>query len=188
MLKWSNILVPSLVAIAAGWFVGIAFWDTSKQAFLVGLSVIAAGVLVRLARGLPFTAADHYEVDEIRGLTNAMRQIVRSLRILITAVLLSMLGLVIAKPFIDTLQAAPKFVPYISYIEHSVSGALGFVLTYVSWRMLQVVKGDQDLTELQSKFIVRAVERRQAKIFDQQQADTSTSPFKSPEGYGRRIQ
>jgi hypothetical protein len=44
--------------------VDVKSWDELKAGLLVALSVMAAGVLVRLARGLPFTAVDHYEVDE----------------------------------------------------------------------------------------------------------------------------
>lgn len=188
MSRWSNIVVPVLVAVAAGNLVGVGFWDASKQGLLVSLSVIAAGVLVRLARGLPFTTADHYEVDEIRKLTRAVTQIARSLRVLVMFVLAGMFGLVVAKPLLDLALATPQVAQYISYVEGGISAVLAFILSYVFWRMMQVVKGDQDLTELQSAFVVRAVERRQAKRFDEQQVVASSTPFKSPESYGRIIQ
>ncbi len=188
MLRWSNILVPALAAFAAGWLVRVTVWDDSKQGLLVALSVIAAGVLVRLARGLPFTTPDHYEVDEIRKLTEAIRQIVRSLRLLIMFVLAGMFGLVVAKPLFDLAKATPSVAPHAGHVESAVSALLAFILTYVVWRMLQVVKGDQDLTELQSSFVVRAVERRQGKRYEEQQAKSNAKPFKAPENYGQRIQ
>lgn len=187
MVRWSNLAVPLGAGGIAAWLVSIAFWDTSKQGLLVGLSVIAAGVLVRLARGLPFTNADQYELDEIRGLTAAMSQIARSLRVLVKAVLSGMIGLVVAKPLLAFVQSVDAFSRYEAWFERSMSFFLGFAITYVLWRMLQVVKGDQDLTELQSRFVVRSVERRQAKLFDQQRIDGATA-FKAPEGYGRQIQ
>ncbi len=188
MTRWTNILVPLVVGVAAGWLVAVPFWDGSKQGLLVGLSVIAAGVLVRLARGLPFTTADQYEVEEIRKLTRAVAQIIRSLRILITAVLAGMLGLVLVKPILDSVQSVQLLSKYSMYVEKTLSGALAFILTYVVLRMLQVVKGDQDLTELQSYFVVRAVERKHAKRFDEQIASNQSQIFKNPEGYGRTIQ
>lgn len=188
MIRWRNIIIPALAAFAAGRFVSVAFWDASKQGLLVALSVIAAGVLVRLARGLPFTTPDHYEVDEIRRLTKAVSQIIRSLRVLIALVLMGMIGLVLAKPLLDFARDMPQAATYIGYIEAVISGALGLILGYVFFRMLQVVKGDQDLTELQATFVVRAVERKQAKRFEELQTKSATAPFKNPEGYGRPIQ
>jgi hypothetical protein len=75
MVRWRTILLPLLIGAICWRWVSVDFWDASKQALLVCLSVIAAGVLVRLARALPFTFADQYELDEIRSLTKAVSQI-----------------------------------------------------------------------------------------------------------------
>src|SRR5829696_416422 len=125
MIRWFNILVPVVAALAAGRFVSIAFWDASKQGLLVALSVIAAGVLVRLARGLPFTTPDHYEVDEIRKLTKAVEQIMRSLRALITLTLAGMVALVLAKPVLEFASSISQISKYASNIEALLSGIIG---------------------------------------------------------------
>jgi uncharacterized protein YacL len=148
--------------------------------------VIAAGVLVRLARALPFTTSDQYELDEIRRLTKAVAQIARSLRALLIAVLVGMIGLVVAKPIVAAAKEAPIFEAYAPQIEGLVSGILGFILAYVLFRMLQIVRGDQDLTDLQSGFVVRAVERKQADRFAKQQ--DGAIPFKQPEDFGKPLQ
>jgi hypothetical protein len=75
MIRWRSIVLPLLVGGACYRWVSVEFWDSSKQALLVCLSVIAAGVMVRLARALPFTTADQYELEEIRSLTKAVSQI-----------------------------------------------------------------------------------------------------------------
>lgn len=183
-MRWFNAALPLVLGFITANCIAVSTWDECKQGLLVALSVIAAGVLVRLARGLPFTTPDHYELDEVRKLTAAVRQIIRSLRILVRIVLSGMIILVLAHPLISYItQIIPE---YALVIEKIISGVLGAILTYVLLRMLQVVKGDQDFTELQSQFIVRAVERRQGKKFEEQTAKTS-SEFKNPEGYGRQI-
>lgn len=187
MIRWSNIIAPLIAAAIAARFISVQFWDASKQGLLVALSVIAAGVLVRLARGLPFTTADHYELDEIRHLTRAVSQVLRSLRLLIIVVLAGMIGLIFAKPILELSLTVAQLGPYEDYVEAAISGTLGLILCYVLFRMLQVVRGDQDLTELQSSFIVRAVERRQAKNFEAQHTTGSPSSFKPPAGYGRVV-
>lgn len=188
MIRWQTLIFPVLAGCLAAGFVSVSFWDLSKQAFLVSLSVIAAGVLVRLARGLPFTNVDHYEVEEIRELTKAVDQIIRSLRALIVVVLIAMVFLVLAKSVVDIAKVAQFTMPYCERIEEFVSGLLGFLIGYIFMRMVQVIQGDYDLTKLQSKFVVRAVERKQANQFDALETKSRNAPFKNPEGYGKIMQ
>ena len=68
-----------------------------------------------------------------------------------------------------------------------LSGLIGLFLAYVFVRIIDVVRGDYDLVSLQGSFMVRAVERRQGKRFEEQQNAPSAGPFQTPEGYGRRI-
>jgi hypothetical protein len=187
MIRWQTLIIPILAGGLAAAFVSVNFWDLSKQAFLVSLSVIAAGVLVRLARGLPFTNVDHYEVEEIRDLTKAVDQICRSLRALIFVVLLAMVFLVLAKPVVEAAKLAQITAPYGERIVQISSGLLGFLIGYIFMRMVQVIQGDYDLTKLQSKFVVRAVERKQLKQFDGLDPKVGKAQFKNPEGYGKII-
>jgi hypothetical protein len=140
----------------------------------------------RLARGLPFTSVDHYEVDEVRQLTRAVDQIMRSLKLLILVVLIGMVALVVALPLqkaIETnLSANGRF-----WVGCVISGFIGLTLSYVCSRMWQVIRGDQELTTLQSAFVVRAVERKQAKRFEDQISSTEAVKFKAPDGYGNLI-
>jgi hypothetical protein len=187
MIRWKTLVVPLIVGGLAFHFVGLGFWDTSKQAILVSLSVIAAGALVRLARGFPFTSPDHYEVDEIRNLAVAIEKIIRALRALILFVLAVMVMLVIAKPGRDFIVSIVPEAGQSLWVEQGLSAILGFMLAYVFMRMVQVVQGDYDLTILQSGFLVRAVERRQAKAFEELERKGGPSKFKNPEGYGKII-
>lgn len=185
MIRWKTLIVPFVAGVLSFLTVSLGFWDSTKQAILVSLSVIAAGSLVRLARGFPFTAPDHYEVSEIRALATAVEQIIRALRALILVVLTTMVVLVFAKPARDWLAGLMLDSDQSATLEHILSGVLGFALAYVFMRMVQVVQGDYDLTILQSGFVVRAVERKQAKNFDELEKKGSSIKFKTPEGYGK---
>ncbi len=184
MVRWMNLIMPSLAGAVAFFFVGVGFWDASKQAFLVSMSVIAAGALVRLSRGFPFTVPDHYEVIEIRDIANAVEKIVRALRALIIVVFATMVVLVVAQPVWNFFANGATQT---AWLERLLSGIIGFMMAYAFTRMYQVVKGDYDLTILQSKFVVRAVERRQAKEFDDSEKKGSSTKFKNPDGYGKVI-
>lgn len=144
--------------------------------------------IVRLARGLPFTSPDLYELDEIRQLTQAIKQIVRALRILFVVTLAAMVALVVLKPLTAALAVAvPQ--PYSRYlIQYVALGLMGLVVGFVFSRMYSIVVGDYDLTLLQSKFLERAVERKQARRFEDRVIQPGADGFKSPEGFGRVIQ
>ena len=185
MIRWRNIIIPIIVGIVAC-LVDVTSWDELKAGLLVALSVMAAGVLVRLARGLPFTSVDHYELDEVRQLTRAVDQIMRSLKLLVLAVVIGMVALVIALPMQKALGAHVSVSAGV-WLGRAISGFIGLILAYVCSRMWQVVRGDQELTILQSKFVVRAVERKQAKRFEDQMSRTEGAPFKSPDSYGKLV-
>jgi hypothetical protein len=97
-----------------------------------------------------------------------------------------MVALVVALPLQKTLEthlsANGRF-----WIGCAISGFIGLTLSYVCSRMWQVIRGDQELTGLQSKFVVRAVERKQAKRFEDQISNADGVKFKSPEDYGKLV-
>jgi hypothetical protein len=183
--SWSIALLGA--GAAAGWYlIDAQFWDQNKQPLLVALSVVAAAVLVRLARGMPITNTDFFEVSEIRKLTAAVRQLMRSLRALIIATLGCMFALIAAKPLLEYFKSWPALSTDLD-AGRLMSALIALLTTYVFFRIIQVVYGDYDLVELQASYMIRTVERREARRFEEQHI-RSTEPFKTPEGYGKQIQ
>jgi hypothetical protein len=97
-----------------------------------------------------------------------------------------MIGLVVAKPLLQAAGRLPRLTDYAHQIEGLISGLLVALLAYVLFRMLQVVRGDRDLTELQARFVVRAVERKQADRFAKQRENSL--PFTQPPDFGKPLQ
>ena len=62
-VQWSHIVVPVGVGVVAGLTTSAAMWTGLSQALLSVVAIIAAGVLVRLARGVPFSAIDVLKAD-----------------------------------------------------------------------------------------------------------------------------
>jgi hypothetical protein len=188
MIRWGIIVVTVVAAFGAGRFLSVAFWDNAKPGMLVALSVIAAGVLVRLARGVPFNSPDQYEVEEARQLVNAVKQTMGALRALLFVVLVGMISLVAAKPTLDAIAGIDGAQLHLLYVEFTASAWIGALLTYAFVRIAQVVNGDRDVTNLQAKFLVRAVERRQARMFAELETKSADIGFENPEGYGKVVQ
>jgi len=188
MIIWRTAILPVAGAIFAGWFLTIGFWDDVRQSMLVALSVIAAAVLVRLARGLPFTATEEIEVEEARSVVHAVKQVMRSLQHLIRIALASMVWLVFLKPTAAYVVSFEPLKQHSTGIEIFLSGLTGLVLSYVFVRILDVLRGDYDVVNLQGDFMVRTVERRKAARFEQDHPASATEAFRAPEGYGKPIQ
>jgi hypothetical protein len=189
-VRWSHLLLPVVGAAAAAKLASVTFWDGSKAPLLTALSVIAAGVLVRLARGMPFTNPDQFELDEVRQIAAATKKSIRALRALIVIVFLCMGSVVFAKAVAEAGAAylathLPDLVPY---AEPAVSAFVGFLLTYVFVRIFAVIRGDVSLVDLQAQLLVKAVERKQSDRFGKALEKIDTPPMKNPEGYGKVIQ
>lgn len=184
-----RVLFPTLliaVAVAAWFFVPLSFWHESKAAVLSALSVLAAAVLVRLARGLPFTNADHFLPLEIDQVATAIAAIARSLRALIIVLLLAMAGVVCA----DLINAAMKenVTPeQATTVARLISSLLSLLSVYSFIRVVEVVQGDVDLVDLQGKIMREAVRRKAIKNFSESQKALAPMEYKGSESYGNLL-
>jgi hypothetical protein len=123
----------------------------------------------------------------MRALTKAVKQVMHALRVLIFVLFSAMVLLAFAKPVLDNVTP-PTNLGHAAILGRIVlSGLLGILFSYGFVRITHVVHGDYDLVDLQSAFMVRAVERKAAKRFeDQHQAGGPN--IATPEGYGKIIQ
>lgn len=185
-LRLSHLILPIAGACTASAFGTMAFWDSSKAPILMTLSVIAAGVLVRLARGLPITNAENFELDEARRIAAAIKKSIRSLRILMIAIFLCMGAVIFGKTTTELITE--KFPNTTEYVHIIMSGFLGFILTYIFVRILAVINADVGLVDLQTKMFVDSVARKQGERFNTSIVNATDLPIKNPQGYGRIIQ
>lgn len=186
-IKLAHLALPIFAAATAEAFVSVEFWDASKAAILTALSVIGAGVLVRLARGLPFTNADQFQVEEARKIAAAIKMSIRALRVLIIVILGTMVSLVVIKGVVSAI--ALRWPNAEVTTNEIASGIIGLLLGYILVRITAVIQGDVGLVDLQSEYFVKAVERKQAERFEKAQARMSTdAPPSNPKDYGKIIQ
>jgi hypothetical protein len=187
MPRWRLLLLPVIAGVVGYHALDAAFWESVRQGLLVALSVVGAAVLVRLARGMPITNVEFFEVDEIRDLAAAVKKVMRSLRLLIVLTFSVMAGLAVFEPV--SKLVIPSATNYGVDVVAIASAVLAAAMTYVFVRIIDVVRGDYDLVDLQAALMVRSVERRAAKKFEDRHVSDQRSPkFQSPEGYGKVLQ
>lgn len=156
---------------------------------LTTLSVVAAGVLVRLSRGLPFSNAEQLQLDEARKLAKAVKESVKSLRSLLVVVFVTMFTLFLSVPLSTYLATVlSKRSDFVSYIDPAISAFISLSLTYVFVRIFAVISGDIGIVNLQTDYLVKAVERKQGEQFEQSRKSSNAPKMKNPEGYGKIIQ
>lgn len=186
-IKLAPILMPGLAATVAAAAVRVSTWDSVKTSLITALSIAAAAALVRLSRGLPFTAASHFEPREIEQITMAVIQLARSLRAFLAVTILSMGTLIVVAPLME-LSSGLRSTALIWWGGRFFSALVGGILAYVVVRLFQIVGSDLSLLNEQSKFMVRAVKREPEKTSQQTLTPGVGGGFRAPENYGQRIQ
>jgi hypothetical protein len=186
-LTFAPALVAVIAAGAAATYVPMHTWGALRTSLLPAMSVIAAAILVRLNRGFPFNNADQFTLEEARRLVASIVGIVKSLRMLIIAVIVSMLWLAMSPtlaPHVSDFTAKWPIIP----ADRILSGSIGMLLAYSIFRIFQVVQSDVDLAILQGELLERAIQRKAASQFvATQPADAERGAIAGASGFGRPL-
>lgn len=188
-VTWTPIVSLAAAGAASATLISVANWDLLKMGVMAALAVVAAAALVRLARGLPFTNADHFQADEVELITNAVQVIARSIRAFLLIVLATMIGLVFLAPATRVVtRLLDAFGRESWFVAPGASFLMGAAMGYVLIRLWQIVGSDISLLEKQSELMVRAVHRKARLAEETADKQAGHAPFVTPEGYGRQLQ
>lgn len=182
------LIVPFFVAAASACFVSVDGWGTWRTGLVPALSVVAAAVLVRLARGLPFTNPDHFTLSDFRSVAEALGKIARSLRALIFVCFSSMVGLIIFPSVLGVVRQVATDSRMEGLADSTLSALLGFSISYTFVRVMQVVEGDISLLKLQTEILDRVISAKNAQAFETKMATQSATPIAGAETFGRPLQ
>lgn len=178
------VVVSLATALGCGLAVDIYSWEAARLWLIPALSIVAAAVLVRLARGMPVTNPDHVRDEEIDEVVGAFTSLAQSLRTLFFVVLATIVCVGLAAPV--AVVIAELFPVSFDYGNRLGSSLVGVGVGYCLARMLQVAQSDVSITKLQARLLRQAVARRQAKKFETDAMQPTS--FKQPEGYGKPLQ
>ncbi|MFT4251005.1 MAG: hypothetical protein QM608_00785 [Caulobacter sp.] len=178
-------VVASVISAAAcGLAVDVYGWEIARLWLIPALSIIAAAVLVRLARGLPITNPDHVQEDDVDEVAATFTSLARSLRTLFWVALITMVAVGLAAPLAELLA---RLIPVRwDYGNRAGSALVGLLVSFTFSRMLQIAQSDVTIADLQVRLLREAVARRAAKKFAEDTMQPTT--FRQPEGYGKPLQ
>lgn len=187
-LTVAPIVIPPVIGILAAATVTVATWDAWRASLLPALSIIAAGVLVRLARGLPFTNPDHFRLDQFRNVSLRLKKIARSLRLLAYVAIGTMFALIIA-PNLLALADRHLIPEAVSVVERTVSFLLATGIAYSVVRIVQVIEGDVSLLKLQSEILEAVIARKNGEAFQAAQPEPAAlTPIAGAGAFGKTVQ
>lgn len=174
-----------------GWGVPLERLFEAFQTMIGALSIMAAGLLVRLNRTMPMLDWKIIEIKARERLTKQIVDLAREYLILlgILAVLLTALvGLIVVggdEMFgtADNLAKVPLTIPWPDTVQRCLSGLLGAAITLVIVRMAYVVWRDYDIVKLQKAVIdasaARAERDEQEKTAEEKQASIARAGLRS---------
>lgn len=185
-IHWTPIIIPFAAATFAGWLGTTALWDGVKAPLLTCLSVIAAGVLVRLARGVPFTNTSGFDLDFARKVASSVKASIRALRTLLI-VILGTMGMITFSSIIGKAATSGLVALGLNgqFADPIVSGLIGGFLCYVFVRILAVIDGDVSLADMQAEMLITAAKNAQASKFSSTLEAAKNLPISNPVGYGK---
>ena len=144
-------------AIASAEFVGVHQWAKAATGLFVLLSVVAAALLVRLARPSPFSNPDVFTDENLQPFFAALEQVARRLTVILVAVLIAVVLLIGSLVMADLNSIAdPRFSAFVRV----GSGLLGLDLSFILVRIVSLVQGDFGFIGLQKRIVVEARHRK----------------------------
>jgi hypothetical protein len=158
------------------------------QPVIVALSIMVAAVFVRLNRGMPTLEWKSTDLDQRKNLTASIVSVTTEYGWIIAINAAALLGLV-ALTVIGPTDAAL----WPAWLQRTVSGAVGGLVTLCAARMAYVVWRDIDIVRLQKRLIDGAVskesdERERAladeKVANIRSANIRPVEVKAPKAWG----
>lgn len=177
-----------LIGVASSLGMNSQTWIDVSSTLVSVVSIVAAGVLVRLARGVPFAAVDALSADEARRLAIAIRLSVRALRALLFVCALVIALFVFLQP-ISSFVYGPLHLDVwgTRLLVCPLSFLCGCALSFVGIRAIAVVNGDVEITDIQAKLLIKKRGKEKAEAFESSPAAAAAQKFKMPAGYGGEI-
>lgn len=171
-----SILVILAVGVIGGFATDAAFWADMGRDLLSVVSILAAGVLVRLARGVPFSSIKDLDPGEAKKLAYAIKRSVRVLEVMLWMCFLTIACLLLV-PKVPAAWGAFNFIAF----------ATSFFLAFVLVRAFAVVRNDVQIADIQANILVGERNREAAAEFEKKVAAPARETYRQPPDYGRVI-
>lgn len=177
MKLWLQVLICAVMGTIALFVEPRQLLDLRTEV-LTFLSILLGAVLFRLGRGLPQLVVDELDVQEVKRIADAFKEVARRLMWVFGVTGITVLFLISAEPLVTFAHEWPPLRRVVVFFASFLS-TLAFV------RAVYVVLGDKDLVDLQADLIKRDAQKRHArKAAAELDKAEQAKPFASSENYG----
>lgn len=184
----SALVVSGIAGGLSAGLVPTSTWEVLRVALLPALSIVAAAVLVRLARGMPFTNADHFSLEEFRSAAQKIESNAKKLRALIFVCLAAVVSLIFAPELVEFAQRLSRNPPSLfRIIDGTMSAVVGISVVYSFTRIIEVVHSDIGLLRLQSLVLEKAISKKNVTEFDKKLQTAEPGKISGAKDYGKSL-
>lgn len=155
MKWWLQLLICAATGMAALLVEPKHLLDLRTEV-LTFLSILLGAVLFRLGRGLPQLAVEQLDVQEVKSVADAFKEVTRRLMWVFSVTGITVLFLIAVEPLMTLMHGWPSLRRGVIFVASSLS-----VFAFV--RTIAVVLGDQDLVNLQADLMERDAQMRHTK-------------------------
>lgn len=148
-----NVAFVATAGLCAFLYVPIAVWARSSNGLFVVLSVLAAALLVRLARPSPFSNPDVFTDENVERYFEALLSVAHRLAVILAAAALAVAILIVIVVMSSMPLPPPATPPNLPDLDAIISGLFCGLLGFLSLRICSVIVGDLGFIRLQGRII-----------------------------------
>lgn len=152
----ATICVTVGCGIATGLLMPLEAWPGSAKSLTTVLAIFAAGLLVRLNRGLPTIDWSKVPAAKRADLVGRMKRLSIGYGITLAQIGVVMIGLLIAERATFPILGDFDFYSVPEWVRRIASGGAGAAIAFVAARVAYVVWRDIDIVEFQAEVITEA--------------------------------
>ncbi|MCY4127834.1 MAG: hypothetical protein OXG15_01200 [Gammaproteobacteria bacterium] len=168
--------VPLAIGILAGFYLDFQQWSSIVFQIAIFQSILIAGILFRLGRGLPNLDVEHLDGNDIDKLTSAFRDLAIDLR----GMFLISMTTIIVLLFSNIFGSREYGCLWI--------GLAVFFSVLTIFKSILLVLHDLDLIELQSNLLKERVEYRRNQLESRKiEEQIISGNYDKPEEYGGKM-
>ena len=173
-----QIVLPLVAAAAAYCGMDSSHWSEVRTEAMLVFSVMAGAVLFRLGRGVPSIDVGEIDVEDVKRLAHIYNKIAWRLSWVMASTAIALAGLALIE-FVNS--------HFASLAQWATAGLIFFIV-FSSIRMIELVRGDIDLTKCLSSVMIKNAQRRHAKKQSESIEEAKRKDdFQPPDNYGKVI-
>ena len=185
-------IIAAIGGMLAWLYVPLSLLAPAISALLIALAMLGGAILVRLARSSPITSPAAFDEEDLKRFFDSLEELSKRLFWIFIQVVFTIAVVVgvlilngLTKEKSDWVACTPQATLIIQHLQPIASGVLVALVIWLSWKLVQMTKGDLGFIKLQREILENALKRERYKVAAK--VIESQLEYKSVEPFGRSV-